>query len=210
MVPRKKFPWSSAETPEAAGAFRAEASRLAGEVIARVCYVDIDYRAEDFRNATTGPRAIERDVEWADPTWRHAACDSVDFGVEIETVTGRRFTVSWETPGWREGLGLRELPLLGNAVDRDARVAIWDVTTRSSWAELVGQQVTSVELHYEPWDESGAVWCSWISVRIGARNVEFVLGDGSSEGDEIAPAADNVAVIFGECRLPAWLVERQR
>jgi hypothetical protein len=202
--------WSWAENADAVASFRNEADGLVGEVIARVTYVDVDYRADEFRNGTVGPRRIDRDIEWGDPTWRHAACDSVDHGVEIETLSGRLFTVSWDAPGAREGLGLRELPLFGNAVNNDADVAIWDVSVRSSWVGLVGREVTTVELHYAPWDESGALWCDWISVHVGEQRVEFLLGEGAAEVPEILASADNVAVVFDRSRLPGWLVERQR
>jgi hypothetical protein len=92
----------------------------------------------------------------------------------------------------------------------EADVAIWDVTSRSSWIDLAGRAVTSVELHYEPWDESGALWCDWISIGIGERNVEFLLGDASSRDPEIKPSANNIAVVFDAHRLPVWLTDRKR
>jgi hypothetical protein len=202
--------WSWAESPSEAEEFQAEASGLVGQTIARVRYVNIDYLAEQFRGGAIGPRTIESEVEWEHPTWSYPACDTVDFGVEIETVAGRHFTASWESPGPHEGLGLRPLTLLGAAVDERADCAVWDVTWRSGWRSFVHKVVERVTLHYGPWgDGSAALWCSWITLEVDSRPIEFLLADASRADEaEVAPSADNVAVLFAPDRLPSWLVSR--
>lgn len=184
---------------------------MVGRRIERVRYFDIDYRAEQYRHDEVGPRAIESEAEWVEPTWTHSACDSIDYAVELETSDGARFTVSWDAPGMMEGLGLRELPAIGNAFRDDAHVAVWDVSDTARWKAARDSEVTSVEMHYERWYESGeGLWCSWISVELGGIVIEFVLGEGGRGTDRVAPSANNVAVIFDGQFLPSWLTDRQR
>jgi hypothetical protein len=201
--------WSWAESQAVADSYQAEASGLVGEVIARVRYVNIDYFMEQFRHGQVGPRLVTAAEEWKDPTWRHPACDTVDFAVELETPSGRCFTVAWESPGTREGLGLRELRALGNAFRGDTDVAVWDVTDQQEWRDLVGKSVSRVVMHYEPSDSTGALWCSWITVEIAAKTVEFLLAEGQADQpDSLLPSANNVAVIFEPASLPEWLKPR--
>ena len=190
--------------------FEREAAGLVGEVIATVHYVTLDYFAERFRGTAQGPRYIESAAEWDEPTWRHPSCDTVDFAVELATGSGRHFTVSWESPGMKEGIGLRELPAIGTAVDERADAAIWDVTARSGWRDVVGQEVTDVVLHYEEWGEGAARWCSWITMQAERTRVELILGEGRYNVDTGPdPSADNVAVLFSPDTLPDWLVARR-
>lgn len=192
-----------------AEAWRAEARGLIGRRVQRVRYIDIDYGAELYRHDEAGPRTIESEAEWADPTWSHSTCDSVDHAVELETSDGARFTVSWESPGTIEGLGLRELPAIGSAVSVDAGVAVWDVSDTKQWRAVRDAEVTAVEMHYEQWDDSGeALWCSWITVEFGDHSVGFVLGEADRAKGSVLPSADNVAVIFERRFLPSWLLER--
>lgn len=202
--------WSWAESASEAEEFQAEANGLVGETIARVRYINLDYSPERFGGDDAGPRDIEDDSEWESPTWRHPACDSVDFGVEIEVVSGRRFTVSYESPGRREGIGLRQLSALGTAVSEDFNAAVWDVTGEPGWRAFVDQQVRTVTLHYEPWDETAALWCRWITLEAGPAKVEFLLAEGGVDKPaEPSPSADNVAVLFHPYKLPSWLRFRQ-
>ena len=196
--------WSWAESPDEASAYQAEARKLVGQIIARVRYSNIDYLADQYRHGVAGPRSIESEAEWNAATWRHPACDTVDFAVELETRSRRYFTVSWDSPGAVEGIGLRELGALGNAFAEDEPVALWDVTERSGWSELAGKPVTDVVLHYEPWGEiSGARWCSWITVRIDGTSVQFLLAEGQADSpDAPTPSVDNVAVVFDSGALP--------
>jgi hypothetical protein len=198
--------WSWAESQAAADEYQREASGLVGETIEAVRYLNLDYLTEGFRHGEVGPRRIVADPERDQPTWRHPACDSVDFAVEIDTRSGRHFTIAWETPGARLGLGLRELLALGNAFREDTEVAIWDVTRQGEWRDLVGKAVSAVTMHYERWDNDGALWCPWMTVVIDGKSVEFLLTEGQPDKpDSPAPCGNNVAVVFGPCALPGWL-----
>lgn len=189
--------WSWAQGREDAVAFQEEASRLAGKVLSEVRYITLDYRSDQFRGDVAGPRYVSSVDEWAEPSWRHPACDTVDFAVEFFTETGPVFTASWDSPGAREGLGLREGSAVGMAVADAANAAIWDVSQTMQWRDLVGCRVDSVELCYEPWDETGALWCRRIDLKIGAKPVTLLLAEGVWDSDELAPSADNVAVVSG-------------
>src|SRR5437763_8323129 len=101
--------WSWAASSEEADDFQSEAAELIGETVAAVRYVNLDYLAEQFRGQARGPRLIESSAEWAEATWRHPSCDTVDWAVELLTQSGRYFTVSWDSPGMQEGIGLRKL-----------------------------------------------------------------------------------------------------
>ena len=68
---------------------------LVGETLAGIRYVNLDYLGEQFRGEARGPRLIESAEEWAEPTWRHPACDTVDWAVELHAKSSRTFTVSW-------------------------------------------------------------------------------------------------------------------
>jgi hypothetical protein len=57
--------------------------------------------------------------------------NAVTYGVEL-TITGRVCTVSWDLPGWHEGIWIREVPAHGSAFE-DADVAIWDVSEAARW-----------------------------------------------------------------------------
>lgn len=199
--------WSWAASAEEAETWRTEARALVGRHIERIRYFEIDYGAELYRRDVVGPRAIESEEEWANAPWSQSVCDSVDHAVELETSDGAFFTVSWDPPGvLMEGLGLRELPAIGNAVRTDADVAVWDVSDTEPWKAVREVEVTAVEMHYDRWDDAGeALWCSWISVELGGDVIEFVLGEGDRAKACVLPSADNVAVIFERRFLPSWL-----
>src|SRR5207248_2849529 len=158
-------------------------AELVGETLAGIRYVNLDYLGEQFRGEARGPRLIESAEEWAEPTWRHPACDTVDWAVELHAKSSRTFTVSWDSPGMQEGIGLRKLVAIGTAVDERADAAIWDVTERNGWRDLVGHAVTDVVMHYREWGEGAARWCPWITVRFDTATVEFILGEGRPDHD---------------------------
>lgn len=113
-------------------------------------YIDIDYRSEQYRGIATGPRDIELSDERQEPSWAHPACDSVDFAIEFLRASSVRFAASYERPGNREGIGLREVAAIGSAVRCDVDVAMWDVSQRSDWKDLLHSPVEAVDLRYDP------------------------------------------------------------
>lgn len=86
------------------------ARRLIGSEIDRVRYINIDYERDQRAAELIGPRVIVDDVEWSEPTWQFPDCDSIDFGLELETRDGRLFSVTWDPPGLREGIGFVRSP----------------------------------------------------------------------------------------------------
>ncbi|MDX6248938.1 MAG: hypothetical protein QOF10_2298 [Kribbellaceae bacterium] len=198
--------WSWATTESEVDQRRQHAEQLVGQYISRVRYYTIDYRREELHPELidSGPRFIDGDSEWDQPTWRYDGFDAMDFGIELETDTGAFFALTWDPPGYREGIGLQNVAMLGGGVQRDADVAIWDVSTRASnWRPLIGNRLTGLELHYLPWDdqESG-FWCQHITFRSEGSSVEVVMGD--ADNGVLVPSADNVAVLQAGTPLPRW------
>jgi hypothetical protein len=197
--------WSWAETVDEVEQRRAHASRLVGLELASVRYVDIDYRRHVNAPGARGPRTIVDSREWEEPTWKYPDCDSIDYGVELTTACNRVFSVTWDPPGPREGLGIQESSFLASAVLPGADVAIWDVGHESGWVHLVGQQTSAVRLHYLPWDAAPAgYWCPRITLTFGPRHVELLLGQGRPD-QAVGPAADNVTVLFDPVTVPEWV-----
>jgi hypothetical protein len=188
--------WSWAPDQRAAAAYQAEAERLVGEIVTKVRYFNIDYFALKSGRETDCAREIQSAEEWVDPTWAYVSCDSVDFAVELMTQSDRFFTVSWESPGTREGIGLRELSALGNAVAEDHASAVWDVSDRSRWQQFVGGPVRNVKLKYEPWGHGKALWCTNITIAFDDGNVSFELAECSKSDPALVPSVDNIAVMF--------------
>lgn len=56
--------------------------------------------------------------------WQFDGFDAVDFGIELETETGSVFSLTWDPPGDHEGIGLRNVAMLGHGVRDDADVAV--------------------------------------------------------------------------------------
>ncbi|QYJ02869.1 hypothetical protein KUV85_11040 [Nocardioides panacisoli] len=189
--------WSWAASGAEAEARRRDAHELVGEYLRSVHYFTIDYRRQDVHPELIddGPRIIEANSEWLDPPWLHEGFDAIEFGLEIATESGAVFSLTWDPPGEREGIGLQRVAMLGSGVHRDAGVGIWDVGARTpAWRLLVGRRITGVDLHYEPWDEeTGSLWCPRITVRGESGRVEIVMGD--AENGLLVPSADNVAVL---------------
>ena len=186
----------------------ASAQALVGREILAVRYCNIDYSRWDLARGTLGPRVVTSPGEWESPTWRYAACDSIDYGIEIETTLGEVFSVSWDPPGTVEGIGIVAEPI-PTALRPDADVAMWDVTDRSEWSQHVGATVQGVGLHYVPWDEpDDSWWCPRLSIRLPGGDVEVLLADTANDGT-IVPSADNVVVLFGPDELPSWVRSAQ-
>ena len=116
---------------------------------------------------------------------------------------GRRFAVTWDEPGWHEGIGLYEDALIGTLVSPTADAAIWDVSQERHLAPLIGKRVDWVNLlRYRPWSDDGELWCPHISIRIAGIDVEVIMGD--AENGALVPSADCVAVLFPPTRAPKW------
>jgi hypothetical protein len=192
--------WVATETE--ADERREHARRIVGTVIVGVRYVTLDYRRSELARDVKGPRLVTDESEWLSPPWRYDDYDSVDFGVELTTTDGRTFSVTWDPLGDRESIGLRAEPLFGLRFDGDRDAAMWDVVDRSRWHTFTHTPVRSVELHYLPWGDEGQ-WCPRITLGFETRSIELLLGEGQSN-DGIAPAADNVAVLYDPVDLPEW------
>jgi hypothetical protein len=64
--------------------------------------------------------------------------------------------------------------------------------------------VDSVELFYESWDVTGALWCRRIDLGVGEQSVTLLLAEGTWDDDTLAPSADNIAVVSGSEIEYAW------
>jgi hypothetical protein len=198
--------WSWAASEAEAEVRRRDANELVGERIRAVRYYTLDYRREELHPELIdrGPRIIDAESEWTEPTWLYGGFDAMDYGLEVTADSGAAFSLTWDLPGDREGIGLQRTPMLGSGVRSDADVAIWDVGERaSSWTPMVHRRVTGVDLHYVPWDEArGSLWCPHITLHCDEGQVEVVMGD--SDNGRLLPSADNVAVLHPGTPLPAW------
>lgn len=198
--------WSWAASGAEAEARRHDANELVGNRIRSVRYFTLDYRRHELHPELIdrGPRTIAADSEWNEPTWQYEGFDSVDYGLEFTTELGATFSLTWDPPGDKEGIGFQRVPMLGTGVRRDADVAIWDVSDRAaSWTPLLGRIVTGVDLHYIPWDkERGSLWCPRITFRGEQGRVEVVMGD--HHDGRLVPSADNIAVLHPDTSVPDW------
>lgn len=166
-------------------------------VLSQVRYHDIDYRRHEVAPHHSGHRVIDAEAEWAEPYWRFPGGHTVDFGVELTDRSGRVWFVTWIPPGQIEGLALDDRPLVAEALDSRARVAIWDVSSQPEWQPLIGEQVTTVRVSYEPWDDAGAWWCRRLELDFPGASVVFLEAQGTEDGT-VEPSADNIVVQFGE------------
>jgi hypothetical protein len=196
--------WAWVETLDEVQERRQHARRLIGLQLAAVRYCEIDYAMLDRPQGQEGPRHVVNEAEWEEPSFRYRFGDSVDYGVELETACGRVFTVSWDSPGRHEGVvWLREVPLAGQAVLADANTAIWDVSRAGRWDRFVGGEIFDVRLHYRPWAPHDGYWCTRATLTIDGSDIQL-LGGQADAGQRLAPAADNIAVLFPGARLPEW------
>ena len=202
---RRTWSWAASEVEVEAR--RQDANQLVGERIRAVSYFMIDYRREELHPEMlgSGPRSVSAELEWHEPTWLYDGFDSLDYGFQVTTDSGAEFSLTWDPPGDREGIGLQRLPMLGGGVRRDADLAIWSVGDRAaSWTSMVGRRVLGVDLHYRPWDVMpGSLWCPHITLHGEDGRVEIVMGE--SRHDALVFSSDNVAVLHPGSALPAWL-----
>jgi hypothetical protein len=200
--------WSWAETAEEVKQSRERARALIAERLSSVTYITLDYRAATDRPVGLhGPRLAGSPAELAAPVWDADTFDWADYAVEFVTASGRVFTVSWDAPGWHEGIWLREVGAAGAAFKQDADVAVWDVSHSSHWDSFIDDTVTDVAMHYRPWTEDGGYWCSRITLHFGDRHVDLLLGESDSE-HRLVPSADTIAVVFPPAPLPHWQLDQ--
>lgn len=196
--------WSWVATEAEVRERRLLAARLVGRRVTAAHYYVLDQRREELLPDLlgTGPRIVDDDAEWAAPTWREAGFDAVDFGIELSTDAGTTFSLTWDSPGDHEGVGLRAVPLLGNGVSREADVAIWPVTKRTTdWVRLACAPLAGVELHYSRW-ASGGFWCPHVAFHTEDASLHVVLGD--TRDGVLGYSSDNLAVLHEGTTLPAW------
>lgn len=196
--------WGFAESSAEVEHHQHEAARLVGQQVVEARYYTLDYKRDQLRRGLTGLHWVTAQAEWDEPTWLTPRCDSLDYGVELRSQTGRLYSITWDPPGWREGLGIRETPFAESVLRPTADAAAWEVTSQSTWATVLRSPVTSVDLNFIPWGEtSDQYWCTRVTIRLGDNTVVMMLGEGTADG-RIEPSADNIAVLFDESHLPAW------
>jgi hypothetical protein len=181
---------------------RQHARHLAGLQLAAVRYCEIDYAMPDRAGGQEGPRQVVSAAEWQEPPFRYEFGDCTDYGVELETACGRVFTVSWDPPARHEGIWLRELPLIGEAVLAAANTAIWDVSRAGRWDRFTSHEISDVQMHYRPWAPDDGYWCTRVTITVRGSDIHF-LG-GQAEAQTLAPSADDIAVLFPPAPLPQW------
>jgi hypothetical protein len=188
-------PISFAHSVEEVEARKTEALAIVGKRILEVRYVTIDYNRYDLARDHVGFREVSDEAEWATKAWSFPHCDSVDFGVEIETADGSLFSIAWDPPGDYEGIGLYPLPM-SQLLRPDADVAVWSVGGSSRWVSKLGATITNAELSYAQWSQiSGDYWCTSVILHVGISPITLTLGEASDDGS-IAPSSDNVAIVF--------------
>ena len=197
--------WSWAATVLDVAERRGHVEGLVGNRIAIVRYVTIDYLREELHPELidSGVRLIEDNREWELPTWRCDGFDAVDFGVELETMDGEIWSLTWDPPGDHEGIGIRKGPLIGSVVVPDRLTAVWDATLTPLWSPMLRAPIAAVELHYVPWDPpSPGFWCHRISFVTQDARLEVVMGD--NEYGRLVASANNVAILAPDTPLPHW------
>jgi hypothetical protein len=122
----------------------------------------------------------------------------LDFGVELETERGETWGITWDNPNQDgESICLQREPVSDVG-------AVWDATAREPWRSCVTLPISDVVLRYHPWsDLAPGFWCTRVSLSFGDAQVEILLGC-RGQGGQLSPAADNIAVVWGDQPLPTW------
>jgi hypothetical protein len=187
---------------------RDELHELVSAELVTVRYLTLDYTRFAVAADHSGPRAIADETEWTAPHWTHPIGDGVDFGVELDLSSGRTLSIAWEPPGSHESLEVFPGRLIGSLLDDEPDVAVWDVTARSRWTDLVGRTITAIDPHYIPWAPNDGYWCTRVALHFGAAAVVLLLRAFTENGD-LTPSANNIAVLFsadylqrGSCACP--------
>jgi hypothetical protein len=77
------------------------------------------------------------------------------------------------------------------------------VSRAGRWDRFIGREILDVRLHYRPWAPHDGYWCTRVTLTIDGSDLQL-LGGQADAGQRLAPAADNIAVLFPGARLPEW------
>ncbi|MDP1849049.1 MAG: hypothetical protein Q8K79_14750 [Solirubrobacteraceae bacterium] len=162
-----------------------------------VRYFDIDYRR--LQNATDGEvlrggRLVTASDEWSNPPWLWPDFDALDYGLELDTSTGKTLSVIWEQAGVNDGITMRQKSLRPGRLVADGAFAIWDATERSRWTPLIAQKVTAVQLLWHRMESSADLCCDGVTIDFGSDALHLTLGDADGHGKSVG-SSDNVAVL---------------
>ena len=105
--------------------FETQARQLLGQVVQRVRYCEIGYESEA-------------------PAWcGDPRFDSLDYGLELLTVSGERFPFSWGAEFYTYGVSLAEgLP------EASESTRVRDVSETSRWRDLLGKRIEDVRVFW--------------------------------------------------------------
>ena len=160
---------------------------LNGERLASVQYTEIAY-------------------ETGKPCWRSTDFDTVDYGAQLNTESGKSFSVIWHST-FDFGLMFYEGDLGFEAV---STAATWDVTRNSRWSRLIGKPIEEAKAFWtptDPFETEGVEAAPWA---IGftfekAETVYLVYGE-FHENDPTSRGLDNVTIFFGDETARAYRV----
>lgn len=178
-------------TPKERVTWEARLQALAGERIAEVRYLEIDYRDPDQDEA----QADAND----EPAWVGPGFHALDYGLEIDFASGLQWWFSWQLPG-SDGESL--LMGHGRALTHEVEGGrLWNVSDTLPWSQLAGVPIVDTQIQWDHWP-AGSVgaspefWCQnayLLAFRDGAE-VVIALGDRDVDSGEFQPAADTIAV----------------
>lgn len=110
--------------------FETQARRLVGQVVQRVRYFEIESGA-------------------GEPAWGgDPRFDSLDFGLDLLTVSGERFRLWWGAEFYMYGVSVES-----GGPESVEGVRMWDVSETSRWRELLGSRIEDVHVFWS--------WVSW-------------------------------------------------
>jgi hypothetical protein len=165
---------------EARAAFELQASAISGHAIVRVHYAEIAY-------------------ETGKPEWGYFGerFDTVDHGIDLETVSGEIFSITWN--GQSYGYGLMLQP--GSIVQQIADAAVWDVTSTSRWRDILHVPINEVVVHWS-WveDNGGRIYYPQdLEIRFASdKRIFLSAAEYLPEQDALFPMSDNIVVIFDD------------
>lgn len=88
--------WSWAASAVEADERRRDAHALVGERIRGIRYYTLDYHRHELHPELIdrGPRLIDAESEWDEPTWLFEGFDAMDYGLEVTTDSGTAFSLT--------------------------------------------------------------------------------------------------------------------